>query len=254
MCTVSIITPSYNSSDFFKECLRAVYRQSFEDWEMIIIDDASMDSSYELITSCIQKNYQGDSRFKVFKNKKNLGAAETRNYGLERAKGRFVAFLDIDDVWLPTKLEVQLDFMKKQNVAFSFHSYLAYDQNLEKKLYSVNVPSSLSYMNYIKNTCIGCLTVMIDLSKTGKIKMPNIRSSHDMALWLDILEVEQKAYGLNKFLAIYRVVSSSNTAKKWKAAKDVWFVIYNYKKHNLFQSFYFFLCYSFNAIKKRLLK
>lgn len=253
MCTVSIITPCYNSSGFFEECLRSVYSQSFKDWEMIIIDDASLDNSYEQITSSIQKNYQCDNRFKVFKNIENLGAAETRNYGLEIAKGRFIAFLDIDDVWLPTKLEEQLNFMKKQNIALSFHSYLAYDQNLEEKLYSVNAPSSLSYMSYIKNTCIGCLTVMIDLSKTGKIKMPNIRSSHDMALWLDILEFEQKAYGLDKPLAIYRTVSSSNTAKKWKAAKDVWFVIHKYKNHSLFQSFYFFLCYSFNAIKKRFL-
>jgi len=248
---ISIITPSYNSLDVFKSCLRSVYEQSFTNWELLIIDDCSPDSSYQSILDFIKKNYPNDKRFRVFRNKQNLGPANTRNFGLRKAKGRFIAFLDVDDIWLPLKLETQLNFMKTKDIAFSYHSYLAYDQYLNEKLYSVKVPETLSYKEYIKNTCIGCLTVMLDTSKTGNIKMPNIKSSHDMALWLDILEITEFAYGFNNHLARYRVLKSSNTAKKWKAAKDVWFVIRRYKTHSLPASIYYFIHYAINAIKKR---
>ena len=110
----------------------------------------------------------------------------------------------------------------------------------------------MTYNSYLKNTIIGCLTVIIDKSKTGSFKMPNIRTSHDMALWLIIMKRGFSAYGLNKKLAYYRIVNNSNTSNKFKSVKDVWRVYTKIEKINVFNSFWYFICYITNAIKKRI--
>lgn len=125
-------------------------------------------------------------------------------------------------MWDEHKLEKQLAFMERYSYAFTFSNYYVMEENGEKTGIIVKVPSSLSYQQYLRNTIIGCLTVIIDRKQTGDFKMPLIKSSHDMALWLLIMKRGFKAYGLKDVLAGYRLVSTSNTAKKWKAAKDVW--------------------------------
>jgi teichuronic acid biosynthesis glycosyltransferase TuaG len=215
---------------------------------MLITDDGSKDNS----VSTIKRIFREESRIRLFELQKNVGAAEARNVALSQAKGRYIAFLDSDDIWYPKKLEKQLVFMQKNGYAFTFTSYNQMNEfgvDLNK---IIQVPQSINYNQYLRNTIIGCLTVIIDKKRTGDFGMPLIKSSHDMALWLLIMKRGFKAYGLNEVLATYRIVSNSNTSKKWKAAKDVWRVYRQIEHLSFFIAIFNFCGYIFNAIKKRI--
>lgn len=245
---VSIITPSYNSSKFIEECINSVISQTYLNWEMIIVDDCSIDNSRDLITKFAKEN----DRIKPIFLEENVGAAEARNVAIKKSKGQYIAFLDSDDLWKNHKLEKQISFMNEKNIAFSFTSYQPISENGVEKYSVIKVPCQIDYHSYLKNTIIGCLTVVIDRDQTGNFEMPNIRSSHDMALWLLIMKRGLSAYGLDENLAYYRIVSNSNTSIKWKAAKDVWYVYRKVEKLNIVYSAICFLGYVFNAIKKRM--
>ena len=244
---VSIITPCYNSEKFLDECISSVLNQTYQNWEMLIVDDNSSDNSSILINSYSKK----DERIKPLYLNDNIGAAMARNKAISKAKGKYLAFLDSDDVWLPKKLEVQTNFMKKNNCSFVFSSYSVISDD-EKLNYTISVPETITYKRYLKNTIIGCLTVMLDKEKFKKIEMPNLRSSHDMALWLNLLKQEKYAYGIAQDLAIYREHKSSNTSNKFRAIYDVWNVYRKHEKLNLFYSIYNFVFYAINAFRKRL--
>ena len=244
---VSIITPCYNSEKFLDECISSVLNQTYQNWEMLIVDDNSSDNSSILINSYSKK----DERIKPLYLNDNIGAAMARNMAISKAKGKYLAFLDSDDVWRPKKLEVQTNFMKKNNCSFVFSSYSVISDD-EKLNYTISVPETITYKRYLKNTIIGCLTVMLDKEKFKKIEMPNLRSSHDMALWLNLLKQEKYAYGIAQDLAIYREHKSSNTSNKFRAIYDVWNVYRKHEKLNLFYSIYNFVFYAINAFIKRL--
>ena len=248
MPEVSIITPSYNTARFIKDCIQSVICQSFENWELLIVDDCSKDSSVEIITKFTQE----DNRILLIALNENVGAAAARNIAIQKAKGKYIAFLDSDDIWKKDKLEEQLDFMRTNDFAFTFTAYQPISEDGENMYSVISAPKIMTYRSYLRNTIIGCLTVMIDREKTGDFQMPNIRSSHDMALWLQIMKRGFKAYGLNENLAQYRVVSSSNTAKKWKAAKEVWEVYRKVEKLSIIYSIFNFIGYVYNAVKKRM--
>jgi len=245
---VSIITPSYNSSKFIKDCVASVFSQTYKNWEMIIVDDCSKDNSKEIISELSIK----DNRIKPIFLKKNVGAAEARNTAIRQAKGKYVAFLDSDDLWNPKKLEKQLSFMNENEIAFSYTTYQFMSEGGEDLSNIISAPEKMTYHSYLKNTIIGCLTVIIDREKSGEFEMPNIRSSHDMALWLLIMKRGFSAYGLDENLARYRIVSTSNTASKWHAAKDVWQVYRQVEKLSFIYSAWCFFGYAFNALKKRI--
>lgn len=245
---VSIITPSYNSSRFVNECIDSVLAQTHREWEMIIVDDGSTDGSAELIRGIIEK----ESRIKLVALDENVGAAETRNVAISMAKGRFIAFLDSDDVWMPEKLEHQLGFMQKNGHAFTFGDYIPISEDGKDEYKKIRVPESIDYEGYLKNTIIGCLTVVIDREQTGDFRMPDVRSSHDMALWLEILNRGFRAYGIDEVLGKYRLVSSSNTAKKMHAAGEVWRVYRDVRGLSLAKSSYCWCHYLYHAVRKRL--
>ncbi len=245
---VSIITPSYNSSKFIKDCVASVFSQTYKNWEMIIVDDCSKDNSKEIISELSTK----DKRIKPIFLEKNVGAAEARNAAIRQSKGKYVAFLDSDDLWNPKKLEKQLSFMYENEIAFSYTNYQFISENGEDLSNIISAPEKMTYDSYLKNTIIGCLTVIIDREKSGEFEMPNIRSSHDMALWLLIMKRGFSAYGLDENLARYRIVSTSNTASKWHAAKDVWKVYRQVEKLSFIYSTWCFVWYAFNALKKRI--
>jgi teichuronic acid biosynthesis glycosyltransferase TuaG len=214
---------------------------------MIIVDDCSNDNSRDIISELTAK----DERLKSIFLEENVGAAEARNVAIKQARGKYIAFLDSDDIWVVNKLEKQIAFMNDNDIAFSFTSYQPISEDGKTKYSVITAPDKMSYHSYLKNTIIGCLTVIIDKEKTGDFQMPNIRSSHDMALWLLIMKRGFSAYGLNEKLAYYRIVSTSNTSKKWKAVKEVWDVYRKVEKLNIIYSAYCFIGYAFNAIKKR---
>lgn len=248
MNKVSIIMPSYNAAKFIAVSIQSVIEQTYTDWELLITDDCSKDNSAEIAKTFAEK----DHRIKTFSTGKNSGAAIARNISLKNATGKYIAFLDSDDTWEPNKLEEQINFMQSQHIAFSFSDYDVMTEEGKSTGNTIHVPKVIGYHNYLRNTIIGCLTVIIDKEQTSYFEMPNIKSSHDMALWLLIMKRGFKAYGYNKTLAHYRIVSTSNTSKKWKAAKDVWRVYRDIEQLNPIYSAFCFFGYAINAIIKRL--
>ncbi|WP_273161340.1 glycosyltransferase family 2 protein [Bacteroides fluxus] len=244
---VSIIMPSYNASQFVTESINSVLLQTYLNWELLVVDDCSKDDSVRIV----QKFVDIDQRVRLFPLEKNVGAAAARNVAIGQAKGQYIAFLDSDDVWNEDKLEKQLAFMKQNSYAFVFSDYYVMEEDGRKTGNIVRVPISLTYHQYLRNTIIGCLTVMIDRKQTGDFRMPLIKSSHDMALWLLIMKRGFKAYGLKEVLAGYRLVSTSNTAKKWKAAKDVWKVYRKIEGLSVLYAMYCFSGYVLHAVLKR---
>ncbi|MBT3612577.1 MAG: glycosyltransferase family 2 protein [Flavobacteriales bacterium] len=245
---ISIITPYYNSSKFIEECVNSVLLQSYSNWELLIVDDCSNDNSKELLLNLEKK----DERIKITFLDNNIGAANARNIAIQNATGKYIAFLDSDDLWESQKLDKQISFMVQNDIAFSYTSYQSISEDRSDIIDVINAPDKMTYHDYLKNTIIGCLTVVIDREKIGDFEMPNISSSHDMALWLLIMKRGFDAYGLNENLAKYRIVSTSNTANKWRAAKDVWKVYRQFEKLSFLYSVWCFLNYAFNAIIKRI--
>lgn len=245
---VSIITPSYNASEFIGQTIESVQKQTFQEWEMLIVDDCSRDDTREKVEQYASK----DSRIQLICLEENGGAAVARNTALKHAKARYVAFLDSDDCWKPEKLEKQLQFMEENGYAFTFTGYELVSQNGEPLQKVVAAPASISYTGLLKNTIIGCLTVMIDRDQTGHFQMPNIRTRQDLATWLAILKKGHVAYGLNEVLADYRTGNPSISKNKWKALKMNWFVYRKVEKLNVMKACWCFSHYAFNAVAKRL--
>ena len=248
MPLVSIIIPSYKAKKFIQETLLSIKSQTFNDFEVLVVDDASPDNSADYIESILP-----DIRFNLIRLEKNVGAAEARNVGLKAAKGRYIAFLDADDLWHPEKLEKQLQFMDEKNAGFSFSAYEVISETGELIKDRISVPETITKNQYLGNTIIGCLTVIIDKSKfSQEVLMPNLRSSHDMALWVNLLGEIKIAYGYKDVLASYRLVGTSNTSNKSKAAREVWQVYRNYLNYNVCKSSFYFVKYVANAVLKRL--
>lgn len=181
---VSVITPNYNGEKFIIDTIKSVKSQTYTNWEMIIVDDNSKDNSISLIENFIKD----DLRIKLIKNTSNLGAAVSRNIAIEKAKGRFIAFLDGDDIWKSIKLEEQLKFMMENKYPFTY-SY--YDQITEDGDFIRNVTDIALKINYNKllsKNIIGCLTAIYDTTYFGKVYMPLIRKRQDFGLWLELLK------------------------------------------------------------------
>ncbi|MDW3038834.1 MULTISPECIES: glycosyltransferase family 2 protein [Bacillus cereus group] len=247
---ISVIIPSYNAGSFIKDTLQSVQSQTYTNWEIIIVDDVSTDNTCELIKAEIKK----DDRIRLIELQENGGAAIARNTGINNAKGRYIAFLDSDDLWLPEKLEKQLAFMQNNDVAFSFTSYQIMNQDgiLTDKV--VHVPEKINYNGLLKNTIIGCLTVMLDIEKLGKVQMPNIRTRQDTATWLKILKQGHCAYGLDEVLSKYRKVENSISSKKFKMAKMNWKLYREIEGLSIPKSAWCFVNYALNGVVKHFIK
>lgn len=240
----SIIMPCYRASDFIAKSIRSIQDQAHTDWELIIIDDASNDGTAEFIE---QQFVQQDSRISLIVLESNSGAAVARNKGIEAARGRYIAFLDSDDVWLPTKLEKQLSFMQDNSLALS---YTAYDKVSEggTALGRVGIPSSVNYRQLLKTNVIGCSTAIYDSELIGKVYMPLIRKRQDFGLWLRILKQLDYAVGLDEALTIYMIRAGSVSSNKKDAAMYTWRLYREVEKLNLLTSMYYFLHYSIRGV------
>ncbi|MGO5542846.1 glycosyltransferase family 2 protein [Blautia sp. HCP3S3_H10_1] len=194
---VSIIMPSYNTAKYIALAIQSIIEQTYQNWELIIVDDYSTDST-DLIVESIH-----DSRIKYIKNEKNLGAAACRNKAIRHAKGRWIAFLDSDDKWKPEKLEKQIKFMLQKKCFFSYTNYEEID--LEDNITNVIVtgPEVISKNGMFNYCWPGCLTVMYDQNRIGTIQIANIKKNNDYAMWLQICKKE-KCYLLNEVLGEYR--------------------------------------------------
>jgi len=246
---ISIITPVYNSEKYIAETIESVLAQTYSDWEMIIVDDCSTDNSKEIIRKYARK----DSRIHLIEFEKNSGTGKARDVALQNAKGRFVAFLDSDDMWLPEKLEKQIRFMTGNNYPISFTSYKSIDENGKDLDRIIQVVKSVNLHQYLKNTIIGYSSSMIDLEQTGSLKIADIRIRVDTQLWISLLKKGFIAYGLDEVLMIYRVHKKSISSNKLYAAKKTWNLYFNVEKLGFLKSVYYFSNYAFNAFKKHYL-
>ena len=245
---VSIVTPVYNSEKFISETIESIQSQTYRNWELLLIDDCSKDNSYEII-----KNYmQNDDRIKYIKLEKNSGAAVSRNTGIKNAKGRFIAFIDSDDLWEAKKLEIQVKYMLENKLGFSFTSYRYIKEDGTRTNKIAKAPNKINYNGLLKNTIIGCSTVLIDRNIIGDFTMPLVRRGQDTATWLQLLKKEKYAYGISEALVNYRLVGNSISSNKITALKRTWTTYRNVEKLGLLKSSYVFCFYVFNAIKKRI--
>lgn len=236
---VSVITPVFNCSRFIGETIESVQAQTHTDWELICVDDCSTDGSVEIVQSYIEK----DSRICLIRLDVNSGAAVARNTAIDAAKGRYIAFLDSDDVWLPCKLETQLDQMNRNNVAFCFSAYARIDEQ-NNVICTVGVPLQVCYQGMLKTSVIGCLTAIYDTAFFGKVSMPLTRKRQDYALWLKLLKRTDYARGIPEVLALYRVRPGSVSANKLDAARYTWNIYRSIEGFGFWKSTYYFLNYA----------
>ena len=194
---VSIIMPSYNTARFIEETIRSVLAQTYTSWELIIVDDCSTDNTDEVVAGF------SDERIRYLKNERNSGAAVTRNYALREAKGRWIAFLDSDDLWHPEKLERQIRFMESGGYHFSYTDYAQIDEESKPLGVYVSGPKKITRRGMFNYCWPGCLTVMYDAEKIGLIQIADIKKNNDYAMWLKVCK-KADCYLLSENLASYR--------------------------------------------------
>lgn len=247
---VSVITPVYNAASVIERTLDSMLMQNYKDLEIVLVDDCSKDNSAEIISKYTAKY----PNIVYYKHEKNGGAAVARNTALKLAKGRYVAFLDSDDLWCEGKLEKQLAFMKEKDAAICCTAMDCIDED-DKPLNSVReVRERITYKFLLKNTMIATSTVLIDRNKTGDFFMPLHRGAQDHATWLMLMRKGSICWGLNEVLSHYRVMSNSLSSNKWKSIKQVWRIQTNDEGINKFSAAINVCCFVANAFVKHFIK
>jgi glycosyltransferase involved in cell wall biosynthesis len=243
----TIITPIYNAEDFLEETLQSILNQTYSNWESILINDNSSDGSLKIA----EKFAQLDPRFRIINKTESGGAAKARNTGIEAAAGRFIAFLDSDDIWLPEKLDVQIAFMKKESVDFSYSSYY-FISEAGDVTGDVIVPEQVTYTKLLKGNVVACLTAVYDTKNLGKIFMPDILKRQDFGLWLEITKRGIIGYGIKKPLARYRIRTGSISHAKFNTMLYTWELYRNVEKLTFMKSFMYISSHLLMASIKRL--
>lgn len=245
---ISIITPAYKTEEYIGETIESVQNQSYQNWEMLIANDKSPDNLKEVVLRYAKE----DPRIKYLEMPQNGGPAEARNLALENASGRYIAFLDSDDLWFKDKLQKQIQFLQTNDYSFCYSPFRRMTQDGKKVTDIVKVPDSFKYNELLKNTAIATLTVMIDRKKTGDFRAPNV-GYDDFAMWLIILRRGHTAHAFKEDLALYRVMETSVSSNRIRAAKWVWNIYRNVEKIGVFASTWYLFNYAYRAIKKRTL-
>ena len=231
---VSVITPTYNCARFIEETIESVLAQTYQQWEMIIVDDCSTDNTREVVGEYIKK----DNRIKYFCLENNSGAAVARTKAMELANGQYMAFLDSDDIWSADKLKKQLSFMKRYDVAFSCTAYEQIDEKGESLNKVINTVPKADYNRILLDCTVGNSTVMYNVEKMGKFKVPNIRKRNDDALWLQMLKKEKNIYGMKSVLMQYRIRQNSISSNKLKVIKYHWILYRDIEHLSIVRSVY----------------
>ena len=245
---VSIITPAYNAAEYIAETIESVLVQTYPKWEMLIVNDCSKDNTAEIVQSYAAK----DNHIKLINLKQNSGAAVARNTAIQNAKGRYIAFLDSDDIWKKEKLQKQLSFMHQNGYAFTFTAYGHFKDRKENIQNLVKVPKSLNYKQALKGNKIGCLTVMLDRMQVQNINFSK-QKHEDYILWLNILKQGITAHGLNENLALYRTGNNKSiSSNKLQSALWTWKVYRENQKISVLKSMYYIFFYCLNGIKKHI--
>jgi teichuronic acid biosynthesis glycosyltransferase TuaG len=240
---VSVIMPLYNAEKYIDKAILSIQGQTFTSWEILIVDDCSTDGSAKIV-----KNYAiVDSRIKYSLMSKNMGAAYARNYGIKAARGRYIAFLDSDDEWLPDKLSKQLNLMSTTGMAFCYGAYLRVDEE-GLPLSPVGVPRVLTYAEELKTNYVGCLTAIYDTNYFGKMYMPELLCHEDYPLWLNLLKEGVEGVGVTSVIARYCVRKSSLSSNKFRTIQQVWIIYRDLEKLSLVKSIICFVNQSLRAL------
>lgn len=222
---ISIIIPVYNAEQYLEDTLNCIFAQDYRDWELLLVDDGSTDSSIWKINTILQNNLQFREQVRVIRLDNNSGAAAARNRGIDAARGRFIAFQDADDLWHPKKLSKMYAFMQETNAAFAYHGYEFAHEDGQGTGRIVHVLPLLDYEHALTRTIIATITVMFDMSKLTKeeILFPQC-PSEDTALWWRLLRSGYIAYGLDESLALYRRSQNTLSSNKFVAVERIWYL------------------------------
>lgn len=244
---VSIIVPVYNVCNFIEDTIHSVLAQTYKKWELLLVDDGSIDGTLDKI-----RPFLVDDRIKLIASNQNDGAAAARNKGLDHAIGRYIAFLDSDDLWDVRKLEWELEFMEKHQAGFVFTGYEFADENGVGTGKIVRVPETLNLKQAYGNTTIFTSTVLLDTSKISKelIRMPRIKSE-DTATWWNILKTGELAYGLDENLVKYRRSGKSLSSNKLEALRRIWRLYRQIGKLSVIKSLGYFIIWAWHAVSRR---
>ncbi|HEX6928802.1 MAG TPA: glycosyltransferase family 2 protein, partial [Gammaproteobacteria bacterium] len=215
---ISVVMPAYNLAAYIEASVNSALRQTWRDFELIVVDDGSSDET----AAIVERLAADDSRIRLLRSDGNLGGAGARNLGLARARGRYVAFLDGDDLWHPGKLERQLDVLQDTGAEICYTAIQKVDAGGRPFGRVQAVPASVDYAGLLGNPLIGCSTVLLDYEALGRPLMPEIRKRQDFAFWLMLLRNGARAVGVNEPLTCYRVRPGSLSANKMSAAWHVW--------------------------------
>lgn len=247
---ISIIVPVYNVEKYIEETIASVLAQTYPDWELLLVEDGSSDGTAERIERIAEE--RKDPRLRLLRQPSNQGAARARNRGLQEARGRYIAYLDADDLWAPEKLERELRFMKEKDAAFAFTGYEFADERGQGTGKIVRVPATLNYRQALSNTTIFTSTVMFDTEKIGKdrLEMPRVKSE-DTALWFRVLRSGCLAYGLDENLVKYRRMGGTLSANKLEALRRIWNLYRREEGLSLWRSAYHFCFWALRAVKRR---
>ncbi|MGB6127785.1 MAG: glycosyltransferase family 2 protein [Psychrilyobacter sp.] len=244
---VSIIMPIYNSEKYIEITLKSIRDQTYKNWELLATNDGSKDNSEEILKEYSEK----DSRIKYF-NQKNGGSAKARNNSLKKAIGRFIVYLDSDDIWDQDFLEKQIKFLQDKKVNIVSGSYRRINEKGEEILTPFIVPKETNYNKLLKSCTMTCLTTIYDTQKIKKVYFNEALGSYrdDYVMWLKLLKSGNKVYGNSEVLASYRVFKGSVTGNKLKIIKPHFNVYYKEEKIGILKSIYYFLYWIYLSLKK----
>lgn len=243
---VSIITPTYNSEKYIQQTIQSVRNQTYQNWEMIIVDDCSSDNTIQIVED-IQNT---EPRIILIKSDKNSGPAVSRNKGIEKAQGKYLTFLDADDIWFEDFIQNSIDTIQKTGIHFVFSSYKRSDENLNFVFSDFIVPENVTYTDILKTNSISCLTAFIDIEILGKKFMPEVYKRQDMGLWLKYLKEIPFAYGIKAPKAIYRIRENSLSRKKSDLIKYQWQFYRNVEKLSVLNSTYYMVHWAVRGFLK----
>lgn len=247
---VTVVTPAWNCEKYIRKTIKSVQSQTYKNWEMIIVDDCSTDKTVEIVKEIAKHDF----RIKLIEQKENHGAAIARNIAIHNGTGRYIAYLDSDDIWKPEKLEKQIRFMQKCNCAFSCTSYEVIDYSGKSLNKTIHMLNHVDYNKFLTNNLLQTVGIMVDVNKIDKkyLEMPNIRRRQDAATWLKVLKAGYICYGIQEVLAEYRRTPNSLSSNKIKAVIGTWNLYRKIEKLSFIFCCYCFIRYAIFALWKRI--